>query len=59
MSPEPWQCLFFAAQGAWFAAGAVRPAADRPTESPVGRWSLAFMGTTLLVSAASACWPQG
>lgn len=56
MSAEPWQWLFFAALGAWLAAGAVRPKADRPDESGLGRWALALTGTTLLVSAAAACW---
>ncbi len=55
MSPEPWQWLFFAALGAWLAAGAVRPTAERPHESGVGRWALALTGTTLLVSAIAAC----
>ncbi|MFH5802995.1 hypothetical protein [Alienimonas sp. DA493] len=56
MSPEPWQCLFFAALGAWLAAGAVRPTEDRPHETALGRWSLAVVGTTLLVSAVAATW---
>ncbi|QDT16470.1 hypothetical protein [Alienimonas californiensis] len=56
MSPEPWQWLFFAALGAWLAAGAVRPAAERPHESGLGRWCLALVGTTLLVSAVAATW---
>ncbi|NNJ27165.1 hypothetical protein [Alienimonas chondri] len=56
MSPEPWQWLFFAALGAWLAAGAVRPAVDRPNESGVGRWALAITGMTLLGSAFLACW---
>ena len=55
MSPEPWQWLFFAALGAWFAAGAVRPTQDRPNESPMGRWALALIGTALLSSAVFAC----
>ncbi|MEM9701157.1 MAG: hypothetical protein AAF907_01785 [Planctomycetota bacterium] len=56
MSAEPWQWLFFAALGAWLAAGAVRPSAERPRESGLGRWSLALVGTMLLVSAIAACW---